>query len=142
MRHLRDDVDDVRALVHATTGEEPEDDGADREDIAATVDRLRATLGLSGAMYDGVPRAMPARVTTLRREARESEVEDLHPREAEGTVALLQHQVLGLEIAMDHALRVGSGEDVEDVVGDREDLVGGERSAGSGPRGCDPRGAP
>ena len=24
---------------------------------------------------------------------------------------------------MDHALRVGSGEDVEDVVGDREDLV-------------------
>ena len=53
----------------------------------------------------------------------EAEVEDLH-------LALgVEHQVLGLEVAVDHAGGVGVAQGVGDVAGDAEGLAQGERAA-------------
>ena len=95
---------------------------------------------------------MPSAVAKLRVEAcstlpssgapallGEPEVEDLH------LPAQVEHQVLGLEVAVDHAGRVRVAQRVGDVPGDPQGLAQLERAAlgvEDGAQACGPRRTP
>ena len=119
-------------------------DRADREEVGARVDSIALPLGL---LRRHVRRPFRGRCPVavgepLIRGSRSR----ASPKSSTFTIPVLrEEQVAGLDVAMDDVARVERREDVEHLIGDREDVAERQdlaRRAPSTRRATRPRGAP
>jgi len=109
------------ALERDAAGRHLVEDDAQRVDVGAGVDGL--ALDLLGAHVLGRPDHDPGPGDAfLFERAGDAEIHDA------GGARLVDHDVLRLEVAVDDALRVGLGQTVGDLSGDRDGAAGGHHA--------------
>ena len=125
LRHRLQELLVRRSLgTHEATGNEPKERGSERPQVGAAVDAIAVTERLLGRHEGGSAhrRACPRALGTARvLVAGDAEVQKLDP------TLPGQKDVLGLDVPMNDAFGVRGFEDLENLIGDRQNVARTER---------------